>query len=601
MEPDDLEQLSPEEALRRGEQLREQFAILTRVMEASGFPIGDDSLTQAGIARPRLHQFFTPEEGVAAFAEGPAEWLCDGQFALLPHWVLGFFTLGNPASGPAVDDPKRIQWRPGRLDYDPTDEEYPWLPHGVRNSVGPDGRPHHNHALFLCRAGGDRYLYAGLAGLGGWGGGPDSGWADFILRERLPREAWERFGGYPGWRVMAGRRREHLALGDVTGLERLLLGLGPDGSLYLTRYEGDALAINLTPDRGHVRYSEPDDRGGRVAYDPAVPADSQAEVTFPDDQGGWAVPLRETLPRADAVAAAVEFIRTGRPPACVGEPPPPPPAPPPPPPGPRIGLHNEPEWLAETNPERLLISICPPPVFTVLRRFGSGKQPPFIRLDDRKLWLLAVACCRRVWHRMTDERTRRMVEVVERWADGQATDEERAAAGAAAHQAFADSSTYYWGQDEAADAVHRAFHATTTAGADLARREEDYQPGMWASGVAQSVLNLTAGAVDPDYSNNPERPAQADLIRCLTGNPFRPVAFDPAWRTATAVALAEAIYAERAWDRLPILADALEEAGCLDADVLAHCRSGGPHARGCWVVDGVLNHGQTATSPGDVG
>jgi hypothetical protein len=79
------------------------------------------------------------------------------------------------------------------------------------------------------------------------------------------------------------------------------------------------------------------------------------------------------------------------------------------------------------------------------------------------------------------------------------------------------------------------------------------------------------------------------LLRCIVGNPFRPVAFDPRWRSETAVALATGIYAERAFDRLPILADALEEAGCDHPDVLAHCRDPHqPHARGCWVVDLVL-------------
>jgi hypothetical protein len=77
----------------------------------------------------------------------------------------------------------------------------------------------------------------------------------------------------------------------------------------------------------------------------------------------------------------------------------------------------------------------------------------------------------------------------------------------------------------------------------------------------------------------------ADLARCVLGNPFRPVTADPAWRTSTAVALAEAIHAERAFDRLPILADALEEAGCADEAVLAHCRADDAHARGCWVVE----------------
>ncbi|HVL15106.1 MAG TPA: hypothetical protein VM529_21220, partial [Gemmata sp.] len=63
---------------------------------------------------------------------------------------------------------------------------------------------------------------------------------------------------------------------------------------------------------------------------------------------------------------------------------------------------------------------------------------------------------------------------------------------------------------------------------------------------------------------------------------------DPAWRTSTVVALAEGIYDDRAFDRLPILADALQDAGCDSADILNHCRDAGPHARGCWVVDLVL-------------
>jgi len=85
-----------------------------------------------------------------------------------------------------------------------------------------------------------------------------------------------------------------------------------------------------------------------------------------------------------------------------------------------------------------------------------------------------------------------------------------------------------------------------------------------------------------------ERMLQAALLRDVFGNPFRPVTFDTAWRTATVTNLAQAIYHERAFDRLPILADALEDAGCTNADVLRHCRQPGEHVRGCWVVDLVL-------------
>jgi hypothetical protein len=86
-----------------------------------------------------------------------------------------------------------------------------------------------------------------------------------------------------------------------------------------------------------------------------------------------------------------------------------------------------------------------------------------------------------------------------------------------------------------------------------------------------------------------ERRAQCDLLRDLVPNPFRsPPAFDPAWLTwndGAVSKMAQTIYAERRFADLPILADALEEAGCDEADILSHCRGGGPHARGCWVID----------------
>jgi hypothetical protein len=78
------------------------------------------------------------------------------------------------------------------------------------------------------------------------------------------------------------------------------------------------------------------------------------------------------------------------------------------------------------------------------------------------------------------------------------------------------------------------------------------------------------------------------IVRDIFGNPFRPVAFDPSWWTSTAVGLATAMYESRDFAAMPILADALEEAGCDEPSVLAHCRGDGPHVRGCWVVDLVL-------------
>jgi hypothetical protein len=82
--------------------------------------------------------------------------------------------------------------------------------------------------------------------------------------------------------------------------------------------------------------------------------------------------------------------------------------------------------------------------------------------------------------------------------------------------------------------------------------------------------------------------ATTALLRELLGNPFRAVAVDSRWQSEAVVALATGIYTERAFDRMPILADALEDAGCDNADILAHCRGDGPHVRGCWVVDLIL-------------
>ena len=78
------------------------------------------------------------------------------------------------------------------------------------------------------------------------------------------------------------------------------------------------------------------------------------------------------------------------------------------------------------------------------------------------------------------------------------------------------------------------------------------------------------------------------MVRCIFGNPFHPVVLDPSWRTSTVLSLAGGIYEERAFDRMPILADALQDAGCEDAEVLVHCRNPGPHVRGCWVLDLLL-------------
>jgi hypothetical protein len=85
-----------------------------------------------------------------------------------------------------------------------------------------------------------------------------------------------------------------------------------------------------------------------------------------------------------------------------------------------------------------------------------------------------------------------------------------------------------------------------------------------------------------------EQVEQITLAHDIFGNPFRSVPFSPEWRTDTAISLARQMYEAREFSAMPILADALQDAGCDDVAILEHCRGAGPHVRGCWVVDLVL-------------
>ncbi len=101
------------------------------------------------------------------------------------------------------------------------------------------------------------------------------------------------------------------------------------------------------------------------------------------------------------------------------------------------------------------------------------------------------------------------------------------------------------------------------------------------------ALRLTGGGEPPTegHFNEP------GLIRDVFGNPFQPSSISPLARArnnCTILKLAQGIYTDNAFDRLPILANALEDAGCDNANILAHCRGGGEHVRGCWVVDLIL-------------
>ncbi len=133
------------------------------------------------------------------------------------------------------------------------------------------------------------------------------------------------------------------------------------------------------------------------------------------------------------------------------------------------------------------------------------------------------------------------------------------------------------------------------------RNSADEHLWVFAHAILEPIVNPSQIAWTTRLAGEPNKyntdilnewedcPEQANLLRDIFGNPFRPVDFDPEWQTDTAVALAQTMYDARNFHAMPILADALQDAGCEDAAILDHCRDEhGLHVRGCWVVDLVL-------------
>jgi len=114
------------------------------------------------------------------------------------------------------------------------------------------------------------------------------------------------------------------------------------------------------------------------------------------------------------------------------------------------------------------------------------------------------------------------------------------------------------------------------------------QMAVDAAYFANALMTLDTHSAFERTLSRYESLLECDLLRDIFGNPFRPVSFSLSWRTDTAVALARQMYESRDFGAMPILADALQEAGCDSDDILSHCRGPGPHVRGCWVVDLVL-------------
>jgi len=191
---------------------------------------------------------------------------------------------------------------------------------------------------------------------------------------------------------------------------------------------------------------------------------------------------------------------------------------------------TETEWLTCEDPKEMLVGL-------------EGL------VTERQLRLFACAYCRSVWKHITDRHTKALIRLTEGTAETADSEKELQA---------------IWG-------VH--FAKSFVCGG---RRLDKARIYSW-------VLDQ----VEPVAPNRTEK--AVSLLREILGNPFHSVVFSPVWRSSDVMLLARGIYDDRVFDRMPILADALQDAGCDNADILTHLRDpNATHVRGCWALDLVL-------------
>jgi hypothetical protein len=205
---------------------------------------------------------------------------------------------------------------------------------------------------------------------------------------------------------------------------------------------------------------------------------------------------------------------------------------------------------------------------------------------DRKLRLFMVDACRRCWHLLADKPYRHAVEVAEWFAEriADANDLVRM-------HAAVEPIAMYGDPDELGPLWLAGWFADRYGGA-LASADSPNAPAVLAFATSMADAQGAAELCVP-WAAALGVPAevQAVVLRDVVHAPYRAVHGRASWRgwnNGIVRRLAEVIYKERNFDLIPILADALEEAGCTDADILNHCRRPGEHVRGCWVVDLLL-------------
>lgn len=218
---------------------------------------------------------------------------------------------------------------------------------------------------------------------------------------------------------------------------------------------------------------------------------------------------------------------------------------------------TEVEWLECADPDEML---------AFLRGKGS----------DRQVRLFAVACCYRIRSLFPHGDALDAVQIAEQYADGVASDIDRLKAKWVARKQWAKVSA----------SIAFVQYPLWMAKAATIRRP-------WEIVEFNSAAEVSARATDQGHMAEAQallelHQAEPSLIRDVFGNPFHFVNIADSCLTPPVVTLAQTIYNQRSFERMPELADALEMAGCYDVEVLRHCRAPGPHVPGCWALDLIL-------------
>lgn len=233
---------------------------------------------------------------------------------------------------------------------------------------------------------------------------------------------------------------------------------------------------------------------------------------------------------------------------------------------------SEADWLGCDDPERLVdwlttVTLCSAcgerkgMWFDPCVGCGSRNYAPM--LSDRKQRLVGCACCRSAWGLLPSEAQERAVEAAERFAEGRA---ER-------------------------DAMRRAWQGSSPPGSAAASQYAFEACGVAKQllGHARPLLRRLHGSRGLEGRMREVQLGLCEAIRDVAGYPLRPAAIAPGWLAAGSQvrAIAEGIHAEGRYGEVPVLGDALQDAGCDDAEILGHARRA-THYRGCWLVDAIL-------------